>query len=94
MLYWFPLNPSKSKYQVVHEQKFKDLLSSNFSKIGTKVEDKNVLTDPEAGLTGKTDHFRVGSYYSYYGNRVESSWKQTREHGLLVVAFVYFSGEK
>ena len=28
MLYWFPLNPSKSKYQVVHEQKFKDLLSS------------------------------------------------------------------
>ena len=28
MLYWFPLNPSKSKYQVVHEQKFKDLPSS------------------------------------------------------------------
>ena len=28
MLYRFPLNPSKSKYQVVHEQKFKDLLSS------------------------------------------------------------------
>ena len=30
MLYWFPLNPSKSKYQVVHEQKFKDLLSSTW----------------------------------------------------------------
>ena len=28
MLFWFPLNPFKSKYQVVHEQKFKDLLSS------------------------------------------------------------------
>ena len=28
MRYWFPLNPSKSKYEVVHEQKFKDLLSS------------------------------------------------------------------
>ena len=28
MLYWFPLNPIKSKYQAVHEQKFKDLLSS------------------------------------------------------------------
>ena len=28
MLYWFPLNPFKFKYQVVHEQKFKDLLSS------------------------------------------------------------------
>ena len=28
MLYWFRLNPSKSKYQVVHEPKFKDLLSS------------------------------------------------------------------
>ena len=30
MIYWFPLNLSKSKYQVVHEQKFKDLLSSTF----------------------------------------------------------------
>ena len=28
MCYWFPLNASKSKYQVVHEQKFKGLLSS------------------------------------------------------------------
>ena len=28
MLYWFPLSHLKSKYQVVHEQKFKDLLSS------------------------------------------------------------------
>ena len=30
MLYWFLLNPSKSKYQVVHEQKFKDLLSNTW----------------------------------------------------------------
>ena len=28
MLYWFSFNPSKSKYQVEYEQKFKDLLSS------------------------------------------------------------------
>ena len=28
MFYWFPLNPSTYKYQVVHVQKFKDLLSN------------------------------------------------------------------
>ena len=28
MPYWFPLNHQSPKHQVVHEQKFKDLLSS------------------------------------------------------------------
>ena len=30
MLYWFSLNPSKFNYEVVHEQMFKDLLSSTY----------------------------------------------------------------
>ena len=48
--------------------------SRNFRKDEQNLK-RNVLTDPVAGLTGSTDHFRVGSHNSYNGNRVETSWK-------------------
>ena len=47
MLYWFSLNPSEPKHQVVHEQKFKDLL---ISKCQVSVERIVLDLESEAAL--------------------------------------------